>query len=493
MEAFREIPVDFATEWNERKATHPFSGAAVIDTHGDGRFAIFVSGGRGQPDALLRMRDGRLVNEIEGTGLSDQEASYGATAIDINGDRQTDLLLAHNTGVFIYLNDRGRFRRQPLPVPAPAEAVPFSISAGDIDRDGDLDLYISYFVDPANFKSLAYNDRDHAKPNRLLLNQGGLNFKDITRSSGTEGLNNTFFSTFVDLDNDDYLDLVLVQNTGEVEIFENRKNRTFTRRGFASGYGVWMGLAVGDVDRDGDQDLMFTNAGTSVPEFLLKGDLREDQRQETDYLLLRNDGGFRFTPRTEAYGLTDLGFAWGAGFEDLNLDGELDLLVAQNYIKYPPHKLARLGGKAMLLLPGPDGSRAFYQNRRLGLKNALYGQSPLIADLNQDGRPDVVWLNMHGPVRAFLNRSPNDFISVALPDDARYHGAKVSVTTTAGRSYTRELSSGVGLLVDPAPILFFGLGQNGKVRSVTIRTLYGKTLRATNAGRNRVLTLADFR
>lgn len=489
--AFAEISSDFQTLWNEREATHPFTGGAVIDVDQDGVPEVFVSGGRGQDDLLLRLAGGRLVNVIAGTGLADQEASYGPTAIDMNDDGRVDLLLARNDGVFLYLNRGGRFTKIALPVQAPPEAVPFSVSAGDIDLDGDLDLYISYFVAPASFRSVTYNDPEHAKQNRLLLNLGSLKFQDITASAGAAGINNTFFSTFVDLNDDSYLDLVLVQNTGEVELLENRKNLKFVRRGFASGYGVWMGVAVGDIDRDGDQDLLFTNAGVTVPAFLTSGDLRDDQRQETEWLLLRNEGDFRFTDASAAYELTGLGFAWGALFEDLNLDGELDLLVAQNYIKWPPHKLRKLPGKTMLQLKS-EGKPAFYHMTGLGLENRHFGQTPLIVDLDGDGRPDVLWLNMHGPVRAFLNRSENAFLALALPDNAAYHGATVVVETAGGRSYAKQATGGSGLLADSAPVLFFGLGRETKIERLTIRTLNGQTLTKENPKANSILSVTDF-
>ena len=52
---------------------------------------------------------------------------------------------------------------------------------------------------------------------------------------------------------------------------------------------------------------------------------------------------------TAEYQLDDYGFAWGAIFEDLTLNGELELLVAQNYIKWPFHQWAKLSGKSFVL------------------------------------------------------------------------------------------------------------------------------------------------
>ena len=48
---FTPVPVEFTHAWNH--ATHPFTGAAVIDVDGDGKFEIFVGGGEEQRDALM--------------------------------------------------------------------------------------------------------------------------------------------------------------------------------------------------------------------------------------------------------------------------------------------------------------------------------------------------------------------------------------------------------------------------------------------------------
>ena len=455
VDAFEEIPTAFAHRWTNEQ-TFPFLGAAVIDVDGDERMEIFVGGAAGQPDVLLHYQDGALVDRIAGTGLSDTTATYGATSIDLDDDGDTDLLVARHDGVYLYRNDASTFTRERLPVTLDAEAVPFTVAVSDIDRDGDGDLYISAFVDIKVFKSATFNDPNHAKQNVLLRNDGD-GFTDITEASGTAGLQNTFLSVFVDLNGDGWQDLVLAQNTGEVELFRNRGDASFEAVPTDTGYGFWMSLAVGDVDNDGDQDLFFSNAGNSVPLFLLRGDLRDDQRLETNWRLLRNDGDFTFTDVSEAYGLRGFAFAWGAVFEDLNLDGHLDLLVAQNYIKLPMFKLRRVPGKAMLQVPRADGG-GFYHLDEWGLNNAFFAHAPLIADFDGDARPDVLWLNMDAPARAFLNKAQGNVVTVALPDDVATLGTRVRVETPDGGRYTKQAVTSVGFMTDQTSELFFGLG-----------------------------------
>ncbi len=168
------------------------------------------------------------------------------------------------------------------------------------------------------------------------------------------------------------------------------------------------------------------------------------------------------------YSLDGYGFAWGGVFEDINLDGELDLLVAQNYIKWPPHKLNKLPAKAFLSLV-ENGTQGFYHSDELGLNNPYYGQTSLIADLNADGKLDVIWLNIDGPVRAFLNQSDNNFLKLTIPDTAEFLGMNVVLEFEGGsNSYTRQVMANVGMGSDQTPNLFFGLGKRDAIKALHI-------------------------
>ena len=470
---FKAIPADFTHVWVE--PSHPFTGAAAIDVDGDGRDEVFVGGGRDQSDGLLAFENGRLVNRIDGSGLGGKTgATHGVASTDMDLDGDVDLVVARDTGVTLYLNDGGgRFVGQPIPVSLPEDGTPLSVSAADVDADGDVDLYLSVFVSFPAFVSASFNDPDHAKRNILLLNQGGLRFADGTAAAGVSGLQNTFHSTFVNLDGDDDLDLVLAQNTGEIEIFDNTGGGRFTPRPTQSGYGFWMGLGVGDIEQDGDQDLLVSNVGSSIPDFLTTGDLRDDQRHNADWALLRNDGDFAFTDVIADEALNGYGFAWGAVFEDLDQDGEIDLLVAQNYLKWPFHSWFPNPGKT-LVQRIVDGRRGFYDAPELGLANPHYGQSPLIADLNGDGRPDVMWLNMDGPLLAFLNRGDGPFLTLDLNDDIRTQGAEIAATLDDGRILRRQVVSAQGLMTDDGATIFLGAPDGRRVTKVEVTRLHGE-------------------
>ena len=111
----------------------------------------------------------------------------------------------------------------------------------------------------------------------------------------------------------------------------------------------------------------------------------------------------------------------------------------------------------------------------LGLENRYFGQSPVIVDLNGDGRQDLVWLNIDGPVRAFLNTSRGNYVTMVLPDTVANLGTRITIETDRGRSYTRALIGTVGMLTDQTPELSFGLGHQEQVLRAVIQRPSGQT------------------
>ncbi|MEH6577796.1 MAG: VCBS repeat-containing protein [Amphritea sp.] len=474
---FKKAALDFTHR--AKGANFPFIGAAIIDIDGDGIMEAFVSGTQDQANSLFRYQNGTLVDVAPQADLNGIEASYGATSIDIDNDGDVDLLVAQASGVWLYTNSDGVFSGKNLNVQLPSDTVPLAITTADLNHDGFPELYISNFVAPSKFVASTFNSVEHAKKNILLLNNGDSTFTDITEKAGVAASQNTFHSAFVDLDNDGRLDLVVANNTGHVEIFRQGDAMKFEKNSFTSGLGYWMGLGIGDIDKDGDQDLYLSNIGATIPADLTRGDMTDDQQVELEWLLLRNDGNMNFTNATADYSLTEYGFGWGGVFEDINLDGELDLLVAQNYVKWPKHKASKLPGKAFVQL-SQNGKKGFYHLDSLGLNNSEYGQTTLIADLNNDGKPDVIWVNMIGASHALINESDNNFLKVVIPDSAEYLGARAVLELANGQSYTRQVAPSTGFASDQSPNLFFGLGSVDAISSLKVTLSDGsvKTIQA---------------
>ncbi len=296
---------------------------------------------------------------------------------------------------------------------------------------------------------------------------------------------NTFGAILLDINGDFYDDLVVAQNTWEVEIFENMRDGTFQARHVDTGYGFWMGIGAGDIDNDGDQDLFFPNVGESIPPLLTMGDIREDQRHTHDWVLMRNEGNFTFTQEASTWGIDKEGFAWGGVFEDVDLDGKLDLFVAQNYIKWPIHTLFKLEGKAYLQDVRTDGTPYFRHAPELGLANKHFGQSSLFVDLNGDNRLDYFWINMGDKQTAFLNTGAGNFVSFRLPDDIHHLGTQIYIVTDEGKSYTRQAIAGQGYLTDQTTDIVFGLGNATSVEKAVVSWPDGTVSEISNPEINR--------
>jgi len=482
---FREIPIDFV---HRSTPPHGAAGGAIVDIDGDGVQEIFVTGARGQADALFAYENGEFKNIIEGTGLSNvEEWGYGALSIDVDNDNDTDLFVARDSGVYLYINNDQVFSERKIELTLQENAVPIAIAAGDINKDSFVDLYISTFINAANFRGATFNDPSIVNANVMLLNNGDNTFKDITVSSGLEFKQNTLLSSFVDLDNDGWLDLVVAPNTDRVKIYKNLRDSTFQEMPSPTVYGFWMGMAIGDIDNDGDMDLFFSNVGNKIPKRFFQGDLRDNQELNVKWSLLRNDGSFVFTDVTNEKGLKRNEFSWGAIFEDFNLDGLLDLMIAENAIKISFHKYIKNSGRFFV----QTRDHTFVSTEDIsGVVNKHFGQSPLIADFNRDGYPDIIYVNIDGPLRAFLNNGgDNNFVTVSLKDNAESLGARVTVLKTDGTRLTKQVVTSTGFASDQTPELFFGLGQDTDITSIEVIWPSGRTKTINNVEVNSQITI----
>jgi len=481
---FTNVALDFVHEY--QKDNYAFAGSALIDIDSDGVEEIFIGGGQNQSDGLFRFqngstgspRDGQFVNiAIQSGFVNKVMATGGALSIDFDNDNDIDLLVIRLDGIYLFLNNNGKFEEQKLNITIEKDAVPLSLSVTDLNKDGLVDIYVSTFKSPKLHKGV-FNDPSSRSNNLMLLNKDNNVFEDITKKSGLTYNQNTFQVSFVDVNNDSWPDLVIAPDTDRVVIYENKKDGTFEIKPPLTDFGYWMGLAIGDIDNDGDQDLFFSNIGNTIPLIATRKDLKLEQKLDEKWALLRNDGDFKFTNITKEKKLDDYEFAWGALFADLNLDGLEDLLVVENYVNWPLHKFKKLFGRVFL----QENNKNFSPITKVsGLENPYYGTSPLIADFDKDGYPDVVFVNFNGPSRAFINNGGNyKYIKVIFPDSARYLGTRVDMEKLDGSKISKQIIGGVGLMTDVSNELIFGIGVDIEVKSVTVTFTDGTVKKLKN-------------
>jgi hypothetical protein len=453
----------------------PFMASAVIDIDNDGVEELFLGGGYNQADAVFRFEGGQFINITDQTGLEkqDNDATLGSVVIDVDNNGYSDLIVARESGIWLHKNDNGHFSSEQLEAPIKEDTTPLSIAIADINRDGHFDMYVSGYIrlDLVEGQNI-FNKEGYGGTSAMLLNNGDNTFTDITESSGLYYKHNTFQSVFVDLDNDGLEDLVVAHDTGQVRTWKNLGNNKFKNmpnpNSEQSSYP--MGIAVSDYNNDGLVDLFFSNVGSTAPAFMVKGDLREDQVFNPKWIMLENKGDFKFEDVAEVAKVADYEFSWGAIFRDFNLDGLDDLVVSENYIGCPPHRLPFLRLPGRFMLQNQNGEFAEV-SEAAGIDNKFYSISPISADFNQDGAPDLVHINLKDKPKAFISQAQeNHYLKVKLPDTISSIGAMVTVTRTDGSQLFKPFISGEGLCSDQSHTLIFGLGQ-GSATEVQVNYL----------------------
>jgi hypothetical protein len=402
---FEELESRFVHEYLHDGTDHAIMGVAELAFGESGGKAVIVTGGKGQANAVLSIQNGRVRDVAAELGLEgNREATYGVTVADIDGDGVDEILFAQESGVYIYTKEPGeeRYTARRLEVDMPENGVPLGVAAADTRKSGHLDLYISTYIDAAHNVTAVYNDPKVRVTNIFLENQGGGVFVDKTEASGLALHQNTFAAQFSDLTGNGFPDLVVALNTDRVIAYENLGDGKFKQHVLASGYGFWMGIAIGDITNNGRPDIFVSNVGKSIPAFMVKGDTRPDQPVDLSFKLFRNEGGFTFTEVSKELGADANVFGWGLAAADFTGNGRLDLVVTENYTAFPLNLHKYFPNPGKLLIQGEDGKFVATQSQS-GVVNRHFGYAVLATDLNGDGTQDLVIGNLGGPLRIFIN------------------------------------------------------------------------------------------
>ncbi|NQU47265.1 MAG: CRTAC1 family protein, partial [Planctomycetes bacterium] len=226
-----------------------------------------------------------------------------------------------------------------------------------------------------------------------------------------------------------------------------------------------------------------------VPGAMLRGNLAEGLPFNTDYMLLKNDGDFKFSDISEQSNAAKYGFGWGVTITDFTNDGKMDLYFSQNYVRFPGVDIL-LPYPGRLLQQYPDGGFQAVETTS-GLANKNFGITQVVSDFNQDGWPDIVLANLNGPMRAFLNQGGDRHsLTVHLPDGPAWLNTRVTVTKADGSKLTRQLFASEGLCSDSTDALFFGLGTfNGAVK-VDVHGPGGETKSYANVSVDSILKVS---
>ncbi len=227
-------------------------GAVALDADGDGRLDLYVANDW-TPNHLWLNRDGRFEDGAPIAGVAVNaggvaEAGMGVDAADLDGDGDEDLFLAHLTGETntLYRNEgRGLFRDATLAVGLGAPSLPwtgFGTAWVDIDNDSRLDIVVVNGAVRRMAKPGGLTD--FGQPNQVFRNLGNGSFQEISDQGGS-AFNDDLVSrgaAFGDIDNDGDTDLLVSNNGGPAQLFLNTIGQDRS----------WIGLRVahGSPERD---------------------------------------------------------------------------------------------------------------------------------------------------------------------------------------------------------------------------------------------------
>ena len=488
---FDTVEVPFDQEFDEAHSL-PITGGAVIDIDGDGTEELFIGGGYGQENGLFRFVNGKFEPIADQAGLNKPAdgTALAPLVLDVNADGRSDMLVTSAEGIWLYTNQGGTFTSEKLNTQMNENTTGMSIAVADVNNDGHFDMYVSGYVQAAKIEGLnIFNKEGYGGTSELFINNGDNTFKNETRERGLYFLHNTFQAAFGDFEGDGDLDLIVAHDTGHVRTYINDGTGNFTQseNPNTGNPSYPMGIGIADINNDGLTDYSFSNIGTTPPTFMVRGDLRDDEVLYRPWMVFEADGSGGFTDKADDLKVAGYEFSWGMSHTDLNLDGREDLIVSENFVKAPFHKIPFLRLPGRLFVQTAAGEMAEV-GAQAGVVNKRYSIAPITADFNGDGRPDIVHVNISGRSLAFISNgdTPNGFLKIKLPDTISSIGAIAKVTLEDGSVVYKPFVSGEGLASDASHIIIAGLGTQSAT-SVEVTYLGGG--KATQTGNFRDTTL----
>ena len=493
------------------------SGCAFLDYDGDGWQDILLVNGMDWPGhkrqrTTLRLyrnnRNGTFADVTRAAGLDVEMYGMGVAVGDYNNDGFPDLFITcvgqnrlfRNTGKGTFIDVTGKSglgRRQ---------AMSTSALWFDFDRDGRLDLFVCNYVrwSPEHdvFCSLDGKHKSYCTPEAyrgetcwLFHNRGDGTFEDITAKSGIfDSSSKALGVAMFDHDRDGWPDLLVANDTQPNKLYRNQHDGTFKDVGMEAGIALsgegkaraGMGIDTGD----------FTNAGTpgiAITNF---------DNEMVGLYRAAGKGVFEDIATRSGIGLASkysLGF--GCAFLDVNLDGSLDLAIANGHIDETVRNIRGNVGYAqppeLFLNNGSGGFRDVAGEVGAGFGQAKVGRGLAYGDFDRDGDLDLLITTNNGSAYLYRNDQSSGnrsirFRLLGTQSNRDAIGAEIRIES-AGSSQSRMVKSGSSYLSQSELPVTFGLGQHEKIDRVVVQWPSGQTEEYKNLAAGRAYECVEGR
>ncbi|MCB9510507.1 MAG: CRTAC1 family protein [Deferribacteres bacterium] len=494
------------------------SGAAFLDYDNDGDLDIYLINCAWHSEQAAttpplrnqlfqQQTDGTFINVTAESGLGDTGYGMGVAVGDIDNDGFVDVYISNYGPDALYRNNGdGTFsnisKRAGISNPAWSCSVIFI----DENRDGYLDIFITNYIvyDPAIDCTDRAGRIDYCGPGNspgapdvLYRNLGNGTFADISLSSGIGKVESVSLgAASADFNNDGYADIYVANDGQENQLWINQKNGTFTDVATAMGAAVnnvgrreaGMGIAIGDVDGDLDDDIFLTHL-----------------RTETN-TLYRNESDALFVDASTPSGLAGPSLpmtGFGTGFFDFDLDGDLDLAIVNGrvtrgtrMIEHDPPQLWDDYAEPNQIFEN-DGSGRF---REVSSLSPAYSSQVVensrglaFGDVDNDGDLDLLVANEGGRARLYRNDWPQQgnylVIKAWLPDLRRDAIGAVITVELADKKIKNAVRAGYSFVSSHDNRVHFGLGSATEVQRITVRWPDGNTETFAGVAANQFIIL----
>lgn len=468
------------------------SGAVFFDANGDNFEDLFLTGGF-LPDRLyINQGDGTFRNASGNSGIGKNRTTNttGVVAGDLDNDGLRDLIIStRNEGCLIFQNlgdESFRDITQSSGIKLLADGSPetqqgFSISLGDVNLDGFLDIYVVNWVDTVahifDQEGNLTGFQHTGGRNRLFLNQNDLSFQEVGQSYGVDDAGAGLASVFSDFDEDGDMDLLIANDFGEwlipnalyCNLYPEARFENISELAAFDVPMYGMGIGVGDFDQDKDLDYYLTNIGRNS---LMQNwgdagfsDISAEAKVEDTYV-------YNISPH--------LSIGWGAAFADLDMDTDLDLLVANGRVGSTDFFPSLDSMPDKIYVNQGNGS---FEDVSIQSDFIQYGLSRgmSLSDYDNDGDVDVIltcvphlFLGLQGKAVLFKNElsSGNHWLKLKLEgvlNNRDALGAQVLIFS-GEKSWIHEITSGgQGHNSMHSTVAHIGLGERNSLDSLIVR------------------------